>query len=90
MTDQQHPPCTVCGHAARHVLTNVWRCDECGGPCWAAYDPETGEVYVEQHERELWALDRLDMAERRKLIYYIREHRGGGPDPAGPAAAAAA
>lgn len=25
--------CTVCQHVARHVLTNVWHCDECGGPC---------------------------------------------------------
>jgi hypothetical protein len=25
--------CEVCQHIARHVLTNVWHCDDCDGPC---------------------------------------------------------
>lgn len=32
-TPETYPQCPVCGHAARHVTTNVRRCDECGGPC---------------------------------------------------------
>lgn len=38
-------------------------------------DPATGEVYEEQWERDIWDLTSLDMAERRKLIYYARSER---------------
>lgn len=35
-------------------------------------DPVTGETYAEQWERDLWDLNRIEMEERRKLIYYAR------------------
>lgn len=34
MTEPEtYPECKTCGHAARHVHTNVRRCVECSGPC---------------------------------------------------------
>lgn len=46
------------------------------GPQESPYlDPDTGEVYTDADERDLWALSSLPAAERRKLIYYLRSER---------------
>jgi len=38
-------------------------------------DPQTGEVYVDPDERDLWRLNRLPADTRRRLIYYLRADR---------------
>lgn len=38
-------------------------------------DPDTGEEYTDDDERDVWGLTRLPAAERRKLIYYMRAER---------------